>query len=60
MSHSIILGCLSVYRLGYKVITLNFCSQEGYKVTLHAYDLSGGLARQLSMSFLGKAIEAIW
>ncbi|KAK9069355.1 hypothetical protein SSX86_011258 [Deinandra increscens subsp. villosa] len=33
---------------------------EGYKVTLHAYDLSGGLARQLSMSFLGKAIEAIW
>lgn len=35
-------------------------AEEGYKVTLHAYDLSGGLARQLSMSFLGKAIEAIW
>ncbi|KAL4558582.1 hypothetical protein LXL04_036783 [Taraxacum kok-saghyz] len=27
---------------------------------MHVYDLSGGLARQLSMSFLGKAIEAIW
>ncbi|XP_076938395.1 uncharacterized protein LOC143606538 [Bidens hawaiensis] len=35
-------------------------AEEGYKVCLHAYDLSGGLARQLSMSFLGKAIEAIW
>ncbi|KVH94242.1 protein of unknown function DUF862, eukaryotic [Cynara cardunculus var. scolymus] len=35
-------------------------AEEGYKVSLHAYDLSGGLARQLSMSFLGKAIEAIW
>ncbi|KAJ0676873.1 putative PPPDE peptidase domain-containing protein [Helianthus annuus] len=35
-------------------------AEEGYKVTLHAYDLSGGLARQLSMSFLGKAIGAIW
>ncbi|KAI7735667.1 hypothetical protein M8C21_005214 [Ambrosia artemisiifolia] len=35
-------------------------AEEGHKVTLHAYDLSGGLARQLSMSFLGKAIEAIW
>lgn len=29
-------------------------------MSLHAYDLSNGLARQLSMSFLGKAIEAIW
>ncbi|CAI9300802.1 unnamed protein product [Lactuca saligna] len=35
-------------------------AEEGYKVSLHVYDLSGGLARQLSMSFLGKAIEAIW
>lgn len=35
-------------------------AEEGYKVSLHAYDLSNGLARQLSMSFLGKAIEAIW
>ncbi|KAI3760242.1 hypothetical protein L1987_50635 [Smallanthus sonchifolius] len=35
-------------------------AEEGYKVKLHVYDLSGGLARQLSMSFLGKAIEAIW
>lgn len=35
-------------------------AEEGYKVQLHVYDLSNGLARQLSMSFLGKAIEAIW
>ena len=34
--------------------------QEGYKVTLNVYDLSNGLARQLSTSFLGKPIEAIW
>jgi hypothetical protein len=27
---------------------------------LNVYDLSQGLARQLSMSFLGKAIEGIW
>ncbi|OEL18493.1 Desumoylating isopeptidase 1, partial [Dichanthelium oligosanthes] len=33
---------------------------EGYKVTLNVYDLSNGLARQLSTSFLGKPIEAIW
>ncbi|XP_039137168.1 desumoylating isopeptidase 1 isoform X3 [Dioscorea cayenensis subsp. rotundata] len=30
------------------------------EVTLNVYDLSQGLARQLSMSFLGKAIEGIW
>ncbi|KAH7691597.1 PPPDE peptidase domain-containing protein [Dioscorea alata] len=35
-------------------------AEEGHKVTLNVYDLSQGLARQLSMSFLGKAIEAIW
>ncbi|KAI3679413.1 hypothetical protein L2E82_02198 [Cichorium intybus] len=29
-------------------------------VSLHVYALSGGLARQQSMSFLGKAIEGIW
>ncbi|KAI3526513.1 hypothetical protein L1887_05770 [Cichorium endivia] len=34
--------------------------EEGHKVSLHVYDLSHGLARQLSMSFLGKTIEAIW
>nr|GEZ07883.1 hypothetical protein [Tanacetum cinerariifolium] len=33
---------------------------EGYQVQLHAYDLSNGHARWLSMSFLGKDIEAIW
>ncbi|XP_077252813.1 uncharacterized protein LOC143892232 [Tasmannia lanceolata] len=35
-------------------------AEDGYKVSLHVYDLSQGLARQLSTSFLGKAIEAIW
>uniref|UniRef100_A0A453Q0V3 PPPDE domain-containing protein n=1 Tax=Aegilops tauschii subsp. strangulata TaxID=200361 RepID=A0A453Q0V3_AEGTS len=34
--------------------------QEGHKVVLNVYDLSNGLARQLSTSFLGKPIEAIW
>ncbi|KAK6286638.1 hypothetical protein POUND7_012817 [Theobroma cacao] len=33
---------------------------EGHKVTLYVYDLSQGLARQLSMTFLGKVIEGIW
>uniref|UniRef100_A0A5B7C2H4 Putative desumoylating isopeptidase 1 n=1 Tax=Davidia involucrata TaxID=16924 RepID=A0A5B7C2H4_DAVIN len=35
-------------------------AEEGHKVSLNVYDLSQGLARQLSMSFLGKAIEGIW
>lgn len=34
--------------------------QEGYKVSLNVYDLSQGLARQLSTTFLGKTIEGIW
>ena len=34
--------------------------QEGQKVTLNVYDLSQGLARQLSTAFLGRPIEAIW
>ncbi|KAK2648795.1 hypothetical protein Ddye_016284 [Dipteronia dyeriana] len=34
--------------------------EEGHKVSLHVYDLSQGLARQLSMTFLGKVIEGIW
>ncbi|KAL2540748.1 PPPDE putative thiol peptidase family protein [Abeliophyllum distichum] len=35
-------------------------AEEGHKVCLNVYDLSQGLARQLSTTFLGKAIEAIW
>ncbi|XP_047313314.1 desumoylating isopeptidase 1-like [Impatiens glandulifera] len=35
-------------------------AEESYKVTLNVYDLSQGLARQLSTTFLGKAIEGIW
>ncbi|PKA53741.1 DeSI-like protein [Apostasia shenzhenica] len=35
-------------------------AEEGENVTLNVYDLSQGLARQLSVAFLGKSIEAIW
>ncbi|XP_068662604.1 uncharacterized protein [Aristolochia californica] len=35
-------------------------TEEGQEVLLHVYDLSQGLARQLSRSFLGKAIDGIW
>ncbi|KAL2336865.1 hypothetical protein Fmac_011311 [Flemingia macrophylla] len=35
-------------------------AEESHRVTLNVYDLSQGLARQLSTSFLGKAIEGIW
>ncbi|XP_071723316.1 uncharacterized protein [Rutidosis leptorrhynchoides] len=35
-------------------------AEEASKVTLNVYDLSNGLARQLSTTFLGKAIEGIW
>ncbi|KAF7121524.1 hypothetical protein RHSIM_Rhsim13G0044700 [Rhododendron simsii] len=34
--------------------------EEGHKVSLNVYDLSQGMARQLSTSFLGRAIEGIW
>lgn len=34
--------------------------QEAHKVTLNVYDLSQGLARQLSQSLLGKVIEGVW
>ncbi|KAJ4893071.1 PPPDE putative thiol peptidase family protein [Raphanus sativus] len=35
-------------------------AEEAHKVTLNVYDLSRGLARQLSASFLGKVIEGVW
>lgn len=35
-------------------------AEDGHKVTLNVYDLSQGLARQLSTTFLGKSIEGIW
>ncbi|KNA24926.1 hypothetical protein SOVF_011190 [Spinacia oleracea] len=35
-------------------------AEESHRVALNVYDLSQGLARQLSTTFLGKAIEAIW
>ncbi|GMH20400.1 hypothetical protein Nepgr_022241 [Nepenthes gracilis] len=35
-------------------------SEEGHRVTLNVYDLSQGLAHQLSTAFLGKAIGGMW
>ncbi|XP_027093624.2 desumoylating isopeptidase 1 [Coffea eugenioides] len=35
-------------------------AEDGHKVSLNVYDLSQGLARQLSTTFLGKAIEGVW
>mmetsp|Transcript_48150 Transcript_48150/g.92037 ORF Transcript_48150/g.92037 Transcript_48150/m.92037 type:complete len:259 (+) Transcript_48150:117-893(+) len=35
-------------------------SEDGFPVTLHIYDLSGGLAAQLSLPFLGKQVDGIW
>ncbi|KAF3589387.1 hypothetical protein F2Q69_00032249 [Brassica cretica] len=35
-------------------------AEEAHKVTLNVYDLSRGLARQLSASFLGKVIEGLY
>ncbi|PIN22763.1 hypothetical protein CDL12_04524 [Handroanthus impetiginosus] len=35
-------------------------AEEGYKVSLHVYDLSQGLAKQLSATLLGKVIDGIW
>lgn len=35
-------------------------AEESHKVTLNVYDLSQGMARQLSSTFLGKVIEGIW
>ncbi|KAJ8616178.1 hypothetical protein MRB53_035550 [Persea americana] len=34
--------------------------EDGYKVSLNVYDLTQGLAGQLSATFLGKAIEGVW
>lgn len=31
-----------------------------YKVTLHIYDLSQGLAKQMSQAIVGKQIDGIW
>lgn len=34
--------------------------EEKYKVVVHLYDLSGGMAKVFSPMFLGKQIEGIW
>jgi len=33
---------------------------EKHKVAVHLYDISGGLARQLSPMLIGKVIEGLW
>ena len=33
---------------------------QGYPVKLFVYDLSGGLAKAYSQSFLGTSIDGIW
>ena len=33
---------------------------EHVKITLNVYDLSNGLAKQVSMALLGKQIEGVW
>ena len=35
-------------------------SNSTYKVEIHLYDLSQGMARQFSPMFLGKQIDGIW
>lgn len=35
-------------------------AEESHKVSLNVYDLSQGLARQLSTTFLGKVIDGVW
>ncbi|XP_044970561.1 uncharacterized protein KIAA0754-like [Hordeum vulgare subsp. vulgare] len=35
-------------------------AEDEYPVKLHIYDISRGMARQLSTTVLGKAIEAVW
>jgi hypothetical protein len=38
----------------------SMAEEEGVKVELYVYDLSQGMARQLSLQFLGKAIDGVW
>jgi len=54
--------CLWLFRsqIGFSWVRTIAMEEEGYKVLLNVYDLSQGLARQLSTSFLGRAIEGIW
>lgn len=42
------------------LIVLCFLLQDGEKVYLYIYDLSQGMARQLSTTFLGHSIEGVW
>ncbi|KAJ9548015.1 hypothetical protein OSB04_020558 [Centaurea solstitialis] len=44
----------------YNKAKFEFQNKEVHKVCLHVYDLSQGLAKQVSLSLLGKAIEGIW
>lgn len=35
-------------------------TEESFKVTLHVYDLSGGLAAQFSRQLVGRQFDGIW
>lgn len=35
-------------------------STQSWKVSLNVYDLSGGLAKQMSQAIVGKQIDGIW
>lgn len=35
-------------------------TDESFAVTLHVYDLSGGMARQFSRQIVGSQLEGIW
>jgi hypothetical protein len=54
---SICLSTASIEILSTNIFEMH---QEGEKVELYVYDLSQGLARQLSVQLLGKGIDGIW
>jgi hypothetical protein len=54
---SICLSTASIEILSMNILEMH---QEGEKVELYVYDLSQGLARQLSVQLLGKGIDGIW
>jgi hypothetical protein len=53
-------GLIKSINLNFVILVYQVMAQDGWKVELYVYDLSQGLARQLSSQFLSKVIEAIW
>ncbi|XP_073134189.1 uncharacterized protein [Henckelia pumila] len=54
------LAAAVILKLLSPVLAFESDHKESYKDSLHVYDLSQGLARQLSTTCFGKAIEGIW